>query len=338
MQDIRASRRDFMRSAVAGISAATATLAEQAMAQTDSGSGIPTRVLGATGARVSIIGLGGGHIRSIKDDDKCVRVMHAAVDEGITFFDNAWDYWDGASETVMGKALGMDGYRKKIFLMTKNCGRDYKMSMQCLEDSLRRLQTDHLDLWQFHEINYDNDPDWIFERGPMKAALEARKAGKVRFVGFTGHKDPHIHLSMLAKPFQWDTCMMPINVADAHFRSFQKGVLPVCVKRNTGVIGFKGLGGGVGMLLGKAGLTLEECLRYSLSQSVAVQVVGMTSMEQLKQNVAVARRFNPMTPAEKSELLARVKEVAGDGRYEGFKTMLVYAGRVHREQHGFPVE
>ena len=238
----------------------------------------------------------------------------------------------------MGKALAAEGYRKKIFLMTKNCGRDYKMSMQCLEDSLRRLQTDHLDLWQFHEINYDNDPDWVFERGAIKAAMEARKAGKVRFIGFTGHKDPRIHLSMLAKPFDWDTCMMPINVADAHFRSFQNGVVPACAKRKVGVLGFKGLGGGTGGLLGKEGLTVEECLRYCLGTSVAVQIVGMTSLEQVKQNVEIARTFKPMGSEEKAKLLARIKEIAGDGRLERFKTQLVYDGRVHREQHGFPVQ
>jgi predicted aldo/keto reductase-like oxidoreductase len=264
--------------------------------------------------------------------------MHAAVNEGVTFFDNAWDYWDGAAEVIMGKALGMDGYRKKVFLMTKNCGRDYKDSMKCLNESLRHLQTDHLDLWQFHEINYDNDPDWVFERGAIKAAMEARKAGKVRFVGFTGHKDPRIHLNMLSKPFDWDTCMMPINVMDAHFRSFQNQVLPVCLKRNIGVIGFKGLGGGEGTLLGKGGLTLAECLRYSLSLPITTQVVGMMSMAHLKQNIPILRNFKPMSPAEKSQVLARVKDVAGDGRYERFKTMLMFDGPVHRKQHGFPVD
>ncbi len=178
-----------MRNALASVSAAA--LAEQVIGQTSSASatGVPTRVLGRTGQRISILGVGGGHARAIKDDAECIRYMHAAVDEGVTFFDNAWEYGDGAAEEIMGKALAQEGYRKKVFLMTKNCGRDYKDSMNCLEDSLRRLQTDHVDLWQFHEVNYDNDPDWIFERGAIKAALEARKAGKVRFIGFTGHKD-----------------------------------------------------------------------------------------------------------------------------------------------------
>jgi predicted aldo/keto reductase-like oxidoreductase len=338
MQSTKTSRRDFVRASVTAASAAA--LAEQVSAQTGgpAGAGLPARVLGRTGARVSILGLGGGHIRNIKDDAECIRTMHAAVEEGITFFDNAWDYHDGGSEQIMGKALAAGGYRQKVFLMTKNCGRDYKMSMQCLEDSLRRLQTDHLDLWQFHEINYDNDPDWIFERGPMKAALEARKAGKIRFIGFTGHKDPRIHLAMLAKPFDWDTCMMPINVVDAHFRSFQNGVAPVCLNRNIGILGFKGFGGGQGALLGQAGLTAEECLRYALSMPVATQIVGMTSLEQVKRNAAMARNFKPMSAEEKAKILARVKEIAGDGRFEGFKTRLTFDALIHRQQHGFPVE
>ncbi len=324
------SRRDLLLAAAAAVAVPSTSSA--------AATGLPTRVLGKTGARVSILGLGGASIRQIKDDAECVRAMQMAIDEGVSFFDNAWDYRDGACEEIMGKAIGSGGYRNKIFLMTKNCGRDYKMSMQCLEDSLRRLQTDHLDLWQFHEINYDNDPDWVFERGAMKAAIEARQAGKVRFIGFTGHKDPRIHLSMLAKPFDWQTCMMPVNVADYHFRSFQNGVIPVCAKRNIGVIGFKGLGGGTGGLLGKEGLTVDECLRYSLSMPVAVQIVGMTSAAQIQQNIEIARNFKPMAADEKKALLARVKDFAGDGRFERFKTQLVFDGRVHREQHGFPVQ
>lgn len=327
------TRRDFLRTAAA--TACSAALGAQVLAQTSSGTdtGIPTRVLGKTGQRVSIIGVGGAHARAIKDDAEAVRYMHMAVDEGVTFFDNAWDYSDGAAEEVMGKALAQDGYRKKVFLMTKNCGRDYDESVKCLEDSLRRLQTDHLDLWQFHEINYDNDPDWVFEKGAMKAALEARKAGKVRFIGFTGHKDPRIHLAMASKPFDWDTSQMPINVMDAHYRSFQRQAVPAFLKRNMGIIGIKGLGGG--RILGAEGLTAEECLRYCLSLPVTVQVLGMTKIEQLKQNIAVARGFKPMTADEKAKMLARVKDVASDGRTELFKSTQRFDGVVHRRQHGF---
>src|SRR5229473_8093504 len=211
---------------------------------TAAATGLPTRVLGRTGVRVSIMGIGGWHVGAIKDEKEAMRVVHEAVDEGVTFFDNAWDYQDGHAEEVMGKALAMDGRRNKIFLMTKNCERDYAGSMKCLEDSLRRLQTDHLDLWQFHELVYDNDPDWIFEKGGIKAALEARKAGKVRFIGFTGHKDPRIHLKMLGKPHDWDTAQMPSNVMDAHYQSFQNEGVPGCLNKNFGVIRMKGLAGG----------------------------------------------------------------------------------------------
>ena len=221
-QPERSSRRQFVQGAAAA--ASVAALGRQVLAQTSSASatGMPTRVLGRTGQRVSIVCLGGWHIGSVKDDAEAVRIMHAAIDDGLTFFDNAWDYHDGHSEEVMGKALAMDGKRSKVFLMTKNCERDYAGSMKNLDDSLRRLKTDHLDLWQFHENNYDNDPDWIFEKGGMKAALEAQKAGKVRFIGFTGHKDPRIHLKMLAKPQPWDTAQMPINVCDAFSAAFRK--------------------------------------------------------------------------------------------------------------------
>lgn len=330
------SRRQFIEASVA---ASAAALAEQAIAQTRSASatGVPTRVLGKTGQRVSIVCLGGWHIGSLKDDDEAIRIMHAAMDEGINFFDNAWDYHDGHSEEVMGKALAMDGRRNKIFLMTKNCERDYKGSLKDLDDSLRRLRTDHLDLWQFHELVYDNDPDWIFEKGGIKAALEARKAGKVRFIGFTGHKDPRIHLKMLAKPHAWDTAQMPINVMDAHYRSFQKEVVPVCLKKNVGVIGMKGLAGGAteGRLPSQAGVTVEECYRFCLSLPVTAQVMGITSMEQLKQNINLARNFKPMPDGEKSALLARVKDQAGDGRHELFKSTKFYDGPHHRKQHGF---
>ena len=304
-----------------------------------SATGLPQRVLGRTRQKVSILCLGGWHIGAVKDDKESIRIMHAAIDEGLTFFDNAWDYLDGRSETIMGKALAMDKRRDKVFLMTKNCERDYAGSIRNLNESLKRLKTDYVDLWQFHEMNYDNDPDWVFEKGGMKAALEAKKAGKVRFIGFTGHKDPRIHLKMLAKPFKWDTSQMPINVMDATYRSFQNEVIPVCLKQNTGVIGMKGLGGGYphGALLHEAGLTAEECYRYCLSLPVSTQVVGISSMEHLKTDIAIARNFKPMTVAEKKALLAKVKDVAGDGRFERFKSTIEFEGPHHRKQHGFPL-
>ncbi len=302
-------------------------------------SGLPTRVLGRTGEKVSILTIGGWHMGAAaqKDEGEAIRIMHAAIDEGLTFFDNCWDYQDGYAETVMGKALAADGKRKKVFLMTKNCERDYEGSKKCLEDSLKRLQTDHLDLWQFHEMVYDNDPDWVFEKGGLKAALEAKKAGKVRFIGFTGHKDPRIHRKMLAKPFDWDSAQMPINVMDAHYRSFQHEVVPACLEKHVGVIGMKGLGGGdpQGRLLSETKLTAEECFRYCLSLPITTQVVGITTMEQLKQDVAIARNFKPMSKAEMKALEDSVRSEAGDGRHELFKSTKTFDGPHHRKQHGF---
>jgi uncharacterized protein len=328
------TRREFMRNA-----SAIALLAEQVVAQTSSPSatGMPTRILGRTAERVSIVGLGGWHIGAIKEEAEAVKIMHAAMDDGINFFDNAWDYHDGHSEEVMGKALAMDGRRSKVFLMTKNCERDYAGSKKNLEDSLRRLKTDHIDLWQFHEMVYDNDPDWVFEKGGIKAALEARKEGKVRFLGFTGHKDPRIHAKMLGKPQEWDTAQMPVNVMDPHYRSFLKEIVPLCLKKNVGVIGMKGLGGGYpnGRFLTEVGLTPDECYRFCLSQPVTTQVMGINSMQQLKQDVELARAFKPLTPEENRKLMSRVKDLAGDGRHELFKSTKVFDGPHHRKQHGF---
>src|SRR5690606_6567763 len=258
-----------------------------------------------------------------------------AIDNGLTFFDNAWDYHNGGSEEIMGRALQEGGKRKQVFLMTKNCERDYEGSMRNLEDSLRRLRTDYVDLWQFHEMVYDNDPDWVFDQGGIEAAIKAQEQGKVRYIGFTGHKDPRIHLKMINKPHPWDSAQMPINIMDAHFRSFQKEVVPVCLKNGIGVIGMKGMGGGTGMIIQNTDLTVSECLRYSLSQPVSSQVVGMTSMDELMANIELARNFTPMNEEEKNQLLARVEAVATDGRYELFKTTKAFDGSHHRRQHGF---
>jgi predicted aldo/keto reductase-like oxidoreductase len=332
------SRRLFLQGGAGAIS--VAAMANEILAQTSpaSATGLPTRVLGRTGERVSILCLGGWHIGSVKDDNEAVRIMHAAIDEGLTFFDNAWDYHDGHSEEVMGKALA-GGKREKVFLMTKNCERDYAGSMRNLDESLRRLQTDHLDLWQFHEMVYDNDPDWVFEKGGLKAALEAKKAGKVRHIGFTGHKDPRIHLKMLAKPYDWDTAQMPINLLDRYYRSFQQEVVPVCLKKNVAVLGMKGLAGGntEGRLIEKLGMKATDCYRYCLSLPVTAQVVGITSMAQLKEDVAMARSFKPMDAAERQMLLSKVKDEASDGRHELFKSAKTYDGPHHRKQHGFDI-
>jgi predicted aldo/keto reductase-like oxidoreductase len=339
MSNEKSSRRTFIEQTTAA--ASIAAVGQQVLAQTTaSGTGLPTRVLGRTAQRVSILALGGWHIGAVKDDKEAIRIMHAAIDEGLTFFDNAWDYHDGRSEEIMGKALSMDNRRDKVFLMTKNCERDYQGSMRNLEESLRRLKTDRLDLWQFHEMVYDNDPDWVVEKGGLKAALEARKAGKVRFIGFTGHKDPQIHLKMLGQPHPWDTTQMPINVMDAHYRSFQKQVVPVCLKNNVGIIGMKGLGGGYpdGRFVSQAGLTVEDCFRFCLSLPIASQVVGINSMAHLKQDIAIARNFQPMNEHDRSALISKVKDMAGDGRHELFKSTKSFDGPHHRKQHGFELQ
>jgi predicted aldo/keto reductase-like oxidoreductase len=329
------SRRDFLGQVAASTSLAALANAVLAGQSPQGATGIPTRVLGRTGQRVSILALGGWHIGSIKDDAESVRLMHRAMDEGITFFDNAWDYHDGRSEELMGRALAMDGRRDKVFLMTKNCERDHAGSLRNLEDSLRRLRTDHIDLWQFHEIIYDNDPDWVFEKGGMKAALEARQAGKVRFIGFTGHKHPSIHRAMLDKPFEWDACQMPINVMDASYRSFQQEVVPVCLQKNVGVIGMKGLGGSGASIVTKGGIGAVDAYRYALSQPVAAEVVGIATPEELAQNVKLARGFVPMSEPERAALVARARELASDGRLEPFKSTQNFDGPHHQKQHGF---
>ena len=329
------SRRNFLASSAKGATALA--LGAQLIAQTSSAqeTGIPTRPLGKTGERVSIICLGGWHIGSIEDKGEAVKIMHAAIDEGVTFFDSAWDYHDGGSEEIIGRGLAEGNKRDKVFLMTKNCNRDYEGSKKCLEDSLRRFKTDYLDLWQFHEIVYDNDPAAVFETGGMKAALEAQREGKVRHIGFTGHKDPRIQMDMFNKPYDWATVQMPINIMDAHFRSFQKEVLPACLESGAGVIGMKSLGGGV--IPRETHLTAQDCIRYSLSQPISSLVCGIVSMKDLKQNVEIARNFTPMTDAEKHEMEESVKDVAGDGRYEWFKTTQRMDGPYHVKQHGFEV-
>ena len=330
------SRREFVGNSIKGAAALTLGTPLAAAAAAGTG-GLPTRRLGKTEAQVSVLCLGGWHIgfAASQDEPEAIRIMHAAIDEGMTFFDNAWDYHDGGSEVVMGKALAGGGRREKVFLMTKGCDRDYEGAMRCIDDSLRRLGTDYLDLWQFHEIVYDNDPDWIFEQGGIRAAVEAKQAGKIRHIGFTGHRDPRIHKTMLDKPFDWETVQMPINMMDAHFRSFRQEIVPECVARDAGVIGMKTLGGGV--ITGQAGISADTCIRYALSQPVSTIVVGITSMDELHQNVATARSFEPMPEPDQQALLSSVKTVAGDGRFELYKTTQRMDGPYHVKQHGFQV-
>jgi predicted aldo/keto reductase-like oxidoreductase len=325
-------RREFLHASLAA--GAAAGLSGAAADDADS-KGLPTRPLGRTGVRVSLLCLGGWHIGSVKDRKEAVRIMHAALDGGMTFFDNAWDYHDGGSEEVMGEALSAPGKRKQCFLMTKNCGRDAKTVTQHVEDSLRRLKTDVIDLMQFHEINYDNDPDWIVEKGGLAALLKAQKAGKVRYVGFTGHKDPHIHLKML-KVHKWDTVQMPINVCDWHYRSFIKQVVPEVNKAGAAAIGMKSLGGGAngrGHFVAAGVCTAAEARTFALSQDIASLVVGIDSMKVLEQDLAVGRSFKPLKVEALDRLVAKVKEGAGDGRHERFKSTQKYDGPYHQKQH-----
>ncbi len=300
------------------------------------GDQIPRRPLGKTGDQVSIIGLGGYHLGTVQSRDLAVRLVQEAVDAGVTFFDNAWEYNDHRSEEWMG--LGLLGRRDKVFLMSKVCthGRDKNVAMQQLEESLKRLGTDHLDLWQIHEVIYENDPDLHFAKGGVVEALdEAKKQGKVRFVGFTGHKSPAIHLKMLAHDYPFDTVQLPLNCFDATFRSFEQQVLPELHRRGIAALGMKSLGGdGQPILYGV--VRAEEALRYAMSLPVATTICGIDSLDVLNQNVGIARGFKPMPPPEMQALRDRCGPCSGDGHLELFKTTKKYDGRVGREQHGYP--
>ncbi len=321
------NRREFLKAAAASLAAAQLGSPLLA-AQQDTGDGLPKRPLGRTGEMVPIVGLGGYHVRTA-DDKTALAIIDEAIDNGMTFFDNAWDYHNGASEELMGKALA-GSKRDKVFLMTKLCDRHYEGAKKHLEDSLRRLKTDRIDLWQFHEINWSIDAEWIFDRGGIRAAIEARKEGKVRYIGFTGHRHYAHLLKLLGKPFDWDTVQMPINILDATFRSFQKEMLPECARRNVSPIGMKALGGG--LLPDKLNIPAELCRRYALSLPITTLVCGIRSHKDLRQDLGVARQFKPLTPEELVATAEQYEEPARDGKYEIFKTT-EYGGAYHRRQH-----
>jgi len=299
---------------------------------------IPHRPLGTTGVHVSALGLGGYHIAMASSEREGIRIAHAAIDAGVTFMDNAWEYHDGRSEQIMGKAIA--DRRDRVFLMTKVCthGRDKREAMRQLEQSLRRLKTDYLDLWQIHECAYYNDPERHFMRGGVVEALgEARRQGKVRFIGFTGHKDPRIHLEMLAHDYPFDTCQLPLNCFDSSFegRSFERQVLPELLRRRIAPIGMKSLGG-EGRQVKQKVITADEGLRYAMSLPVATTVSGIDSMKVLRQNLKVALNFTRMSPRQMETLRSRVRREAEDGRYELYKTSAMHEGPEGRRQHGFP--
>ena len=326
-------RREFLRTAAAaGLAAATPTpgvLAEpEGQAEASSSGGMEYRTLGRTGERVSCVGLGGYHVGIQQDPQESVRLVRMAIDNGINFMDNCWDYNDGASEERMGQAL-KDGYRKRVFLMTKLDGRTKQSYQQQLEQSLQRLQVETIDLVQFHEVLRLEDPDRIFAPGgAMEAAVAAKQAGKLRYIGFTGHKDPYVHLRMfeVAKQhsFHFDTVQMPVNVLDAHFRSFAKQVIPVAQREGTGVLAMKTLAGGAVPKTGT--VAVVEALKYVLSQPVSVAIMGMPSQQVLEQGLGAGRNFKPLSEQEQAAILAKTREVALTGRYETFKTSSNYDG------------
>lgn len=296
---------------------------------------IATRPFGAHDDQLSILGMGGYHIGKVGTIREAVRIIHEAIAAGVNFLDNAWEYHDGVSEERMGRAIA--DRRDRVFLMTKVCthGRSAAVAMRQLEQSLRRLQTDHLDLWQIHECAYYNDPDRHFARGGVVEALErARAQGKTRYVGFTGHKDPEIHLRMLSFGFPFDACQLPLNGFDRHFRSFQTRVLPELGRRGIAAIGMKSLGGD-GRAVKARAERAADALRYAMSLPVCTTVSGIDSLKVLRQNLRVARAFTPMTERERGAFEQTLADVAADGRFESYKTTAEHEGAVGREQHGF---
>jgi aryl-alcohol dehydrogenase-like predicted oxidoreductase len=334
------SRRDFLK-ASASVAAGLAASRSVARAETEPTPATPAgptvrkgdmlyRTLGRTGEQVSLIGLGGYHLGQ-PDEAEAIRIVRTAVDRGVTFMDNCWDYNGGASEIRMGKAL-RGGYRDKVFLMTKIDGRTRQAAARQIDESLGRLQTDHLDLLQYHEVIRLEDPDRIFANGGAHEAMaEAQKAGKVRHVGFTGHKDPYVHLRMLdaarAHGVHFDAVQMPLNVMDAHFRSFQHQVLPVLLKEQIGPLAMKSMG--ASFILESGVVTPIECLHYTMSLPVSVVITGVDRMEILDQALEAIRTFRPMTPEQTAALLARTAAPAAAGAYELFKTSAHFDGTAH---------
>ena len=329
-QDSTVNRREFL-----GMTAASLVLAGRVngVAEKESKNGIPYRALGRTGEKVSLIGLGGYHLGKQTDPEESIRIIRRGIDEGINFLDNCWDYNGGESEIRMGKAL-RDGYRNKAFLMTKIDGRNKTAAMTQINESLRRLQTDRIDLLQFHEVIRDSDPDRIFAEGAMEVVREAQKAGKIRFIGFTGHKSPDIHLKMLATAskhgFAFDAVQMPLNVMDAHFNSFEKRVLPMLTKDGMGVLGMKSMGDH--FILGSKTVTAVECLHYAMNLPTSVVITGCDSLPILQQALDAARSFQPIDSAQVAALLAKTAKAAEAGQFELYKTTHQFDGTVANPQ------
>ena len=319
------SRRDFLGKVALGIAGTGAglSLLEKPLAAAGE---MPYRKLGRSGEKVSLVGLGGYHIGVPRDEQEGIRIIHAAIDNGINFMDNCWDYHNGDSEVRMGKAL-KGAYRQKVFLMTKIDGQVKPAAEKQLEDSLRRLQVDTIDLLQFHEVVRENDPDRIFgPNGAIETLVKAKKAGKIRYIGFTGHQDPAIHVKMLNTAFKnnfaFDAVQFPLNPMDPHYRSFEKNVVPILVEHGIGVLGMKPLGGG--NLLRSGTVTAIECLHYAMNLPTSVVINGCESMERLNQALTAARTFRPMSEKEVAALLAKTADAARDGKFEPFKSTRGY--------------
>jgi predicted aldo/keto reductase-like oxidoreductase len=313
----RASRRAFL-----GSLASALALAPQVRAMQKAGpGGIPVRPLGRTGASVSIVGYGGWDAPIAPTEAEAIARMHLAIDEGITFFDNGWEYHDGRAEEVMGKALQAPSRRDRVFLMTKVCARDYAGAKRQIDESLARLRTDRVDLLQFHAVQYEDDIERILdpEKGGLRAALEAKKAGKLRFLGFSGHRDPQTHARMINGPHPWDTVQMPLNILDAQYKSFENIVLPLCRRKGIGALGMKSLAGQDGRIARELKIDWELCRRYAMSLPVATTICGMQSREELLGMVRIARDFAPLTEAEVEALLDRAEEAAGKAEIEEYK-------------------
>jgi predicted aldo/keto reductase-like oxidoreductase len=324
-------RREFLKSAAITALASKLTRPAEAM----DASGMPYRTLGRTGVKVSLVGLGGHHIgRSYVSQDESTRIIRTGLDSGINFLDNCWDYNDGLSETRMGLAL-KDGYRQKAFLMTKLDGRTVQSAQQQLEESLRRLQTDHIDLLQIHEVIRMDDPERVFAKGgPLEYLEKARKDGKVRYIGFTGHKSPEIHLHMIETAakhnYTFDTVQMPLNPMDAHFDSFAAKVIPAAQKHNMGILGMKPMGDGV--LLKSNTVTPVDCLRYAMHLPVSVVITGCDSMKILQQALDTAKNFHGLDEAEVNAILKKTETVAQKGEFELYKISHSFDGTYHNPQ------
>lgn len=350
------NRRDFLKTTTAtlaaGLAVAETLLPSAARAAGEPSGSLPPaqagerkgemiyRKLGRTGETVSLIGLGGHHIGRQKEEQDSFKIIRTAIDRGITFMDNCWDYHDGLSEIRMGKAL-RDGYRDKVFLMTKIDGRTKKEAARQIDESLARLQTDHVDLLQHHETLRFEDPDQVFEpiSGAQLAVQEAQKAGKVRFIGFTGHKDPLVHLRMLdiaaENGFRFDTVQMPLNVMDAHFRSFERSVLPRLVREDIGVLAMKSLGDNYVMQSGV--VNAIEAMQYVMSLPISVLVSGIDSLQVLDQAFEAVRTFKPLSQEQVAALLARTATVAAKGRFELYKTTPLFDGTAENHKWlGYP--